>query len=231
MDHPIGRICDAGPIYSSTIAVRDSAVVGVPNGHAGSPGALLTREVRWFREEPTPGEVVDWFVGATDVEREYRQDRYDLEAARRGLGFKQRNMGAIDSKRRLWAEESVNLGPGMTGNVEDWLKITPSVIDLDQLLEDRHVEVHKDIYTRRYSLGDEAGSGCEAELASIRMDGVKAWSLCFETFGAPASRGEALSAGVRRFLEDSPLPMGIRFDAASSLAYPAWISRMCLEPA
>ncbi|MGA7271456.1 MAG: hypothetical protein WB239_10330 [Acidimicrobiia bacterium] len=174
---------------------------------------------------------MEWFVGVADVEREYRQDRYDLEAARRGLGFKQRNMGPIDSKRRLWVEDSVNLASGMTGNIEDWLKITPSVVASDQILEDRHVEVHKDIYTRRYGLDGEAGPGCEVELASIRMNQVTAWSLCFETFGVPGRRDEALSTGVRRFLSDSPLPAGIRFDAATSLAYPAWISRMCLEPA
>lgn len=175
--------------------------------------------------------MVDWFAGRAEVEREYRQDRYDLEAARKGLGFKQRNMGSIDSKRRLSVAESVELAAGMTGKVEDWLKITPSVIDPEHILEDQHVEVHKYIYTRRYALADGGGAGCEAELASIRINGMQAWSLCFETFGPPGRRQDALLDGVRRFLEDSPLPSGLSFDTATSLAYPAWITRMCLEPA
>ncbi len=211
--------------------MRDFRFVGAPNGHAGSPGAILTREVRWFRDGVVPAEVVDWFTGAADVEREYRQDRYDLDAARRGLGFKQRNMGAIDSKRRLWWAESVGLAASLTGNVEDWLKITPSVMDIDEILEDTHVEVHKDIYTRRYQLDGTDGAGCEAELASIRINEVRAWSLCFETYGVSQRRAEALTSGVTRFLKDSPLPTGLRFESATSLAYPAWITRMCLEPA
>jgi hypothetical protein len=211
--------------------VRNSRFVAPPNGHAGTPGAFLTREVRWFREGPVPTEVVDWFARAAEVEREHRQDRYDLDAARHGLGVKQRNMGTVDSKRRLWQAESVKLAAGLTGNVEDWLKITPAVIEVERLLDDTHVEVHKDIYTRRYRLDGAAETGCEAELASIRMNQVRAWSLCFETFGAAGRREEALQSGVLRFLEESPLLSGMSFDASTSLAYPAWITRTCLEPA
>jgi hypothetical protein len=192
---------------------------------------MVTREVRWFQHGPIPDSVVDWFIGAVLFEMEQRVDRYDLAETRRGVGLKHRNMGSVDSKHRLDFDEGVELAPRLTGRVEDWLKITAPLPDPDEVFGSAVVDVAKDIFTRRYALSSANGndSGCEAELAIISIGSVEAWTLCFETFGDPLYRADALLCGIDGFLGETPLPDGLSLDAGSSCGYPEWIRSRSLE--
>jgi hypothetical protein len=190
--------------------------------------ALLTREVRWFQDGPIPDHVMDWFTSAVPYERDQRVDRYDLDAARRGVGVKLRDAGPLESKQRLLVEDGVDLAPGLVGHVEDWLKISKPFTHPSEVLAGRHVEVVKEIYIRRYRLpGTSADTaGGKVELVSIEVERVQAWSLSFETFGPPADRQDALASTITQFLDEFPLPDDFELDAGTSCGYPAWISRV-----
>lgn len=198
---------------------------------SGQPSVLLTREVRWFLEGPLPTQVLDWFTGRRDVGVERRVDHYDLEAAHRGIGLKRRSTTSVDSKFRVVLIEDVDLGPGLRGHVEDWMKISEPLGD--EVANDipHPIEISKKLYTRRFALGGADGAGCEAELAAISAGSVQAWSLCFETYGPPAGRDTAFRSGINDLLARSPLPSGMRLGPESCHGYPEWITSLALEAA
>lgn len=184
------------------------------------------REVRWFRAGPTPEAVLNWFTSATaKVEREQRTDWYDADFTHDGVGVKRRGASTIETKVRVTATSGVDLAPGMTGNVEDWIKTSAPDSDSADDRGHHHLAVSKDIVSRRSAGpgGAFSGAGCEAELVGLTVGGHIAWSLCFETFGRPEDRFAAFDAGIRRFLADTPLPDGVAFAADESRGYPAWI--------
>lgn len=191
--------------------------------------ALVTREVRWFRVGPTPAPILNWFTSASvNLETEERTDWYDADFAHDGVGMKRRGTATIDAKIRVMATGAVDLAPGVSGSVEDWLKTSTPVSDSSDDRGHHHLEVAKSIVTRCYpSPGPPAG--CEAELVGIAVGEHVAWSLCFETFGRPEDRFEAFDSGVRLFLADTPLPDGLTFTADESRGYPDWISRLVLS--
>lgn len=200
----------------------------------GEMGVLLTREARWFFVGLLPAGVVSWFEGnRSDVVRERRVDIYDVAAAHQGLGVKLRSSRIHDSKRLISVEKDVELMPGLLGHVEDWIKVSrPADNDVHASWE-IGLEVVKDIRTRRYVLVDASDGqvgGCDIELVSVSAAGKSAWSVCFETFGAPNLREEALAAGVMGFSADTPLPSDIRFEPAQSWSYPEWIARTQSDP-
>jgi hypothetical protein len=187
------------------------------------PGPVFTREVRWFFDGLLPSEVKNWFTAfATRGERELRTDVYDRVEARRGVGVKRRNGATVDIKTRRSHFDDVYLMRGVVGCVEDWEKNSRSrlVVGPDQIL------VSKDIVTLRFDLDRSKyndPTGCEAELASIRVGPKRAWSLCFETYGDPDRRAEALSAGVERLFAEGPPPEALYLEAEFSCGYPQWI--------
>jgi hypothetical protein len=197
-------------------------------GHQGSISALVTREVRWFREGPLPAEVLEWFTRSATLRTEWRVDLYDVKAAEDGIGRKQRDTSTIDSKVRVSTIQDVPLAPGLTGHVEDWLKISRPLGTVATGISNP-VEVRKRLHTRSFSLDGNADAGCEVELAEIRAGSRQAWSLCFETFGRPEHREDALRAGVEQFVMDTSRPDGFEFTQDSCLAYPDWITRLALE--
>jgi len=87
------------------------------------------------------------------------------------------------------------------------------------------LRVTKVLTTRRVALEAERESGCEVELAQIEAAGIEAWSLCFETFGVPDRRNEALLAGLEA-ASRSPFPNDYALDDSLSYAYPHWITRL-----
>jgi hypothetical protein len=188
----------------------------------------MTREVRWFRSGSVPHEVEAWFVESQQVTTEHRLDLYDLAAARRNVGRKQRNHGAVDSKHRLMVELEVTLAPGLVGDVEDWLKVTHPPPYPCNLITEERIEVSKYIRSRRYPTV-QGEAGCEIELASLTLEDGEAWSLCFETFGHPDLRQDALRLGVKAFLADSPLPGGLVFEPGESSGYPGWLAAHAME--
>jgi hypothetical protein len=190
----------------------------------------MTREVRWFFEGEVPGLVSRWFESSAPVlERERRVDTYDVDASRRRIGIKVRGEKLFDSKLLLSVSPGVLLAPGVVGHVEDWLKITEPAHGETKHLGAQRVQVSKTITTRRYSLTGRSGDlpiGCDVELARVSMGGLRAWSICFETFGLPEVRQEALEAGVEGLLGESPLPPGLVLRGSESFSYPEWIGRI-----
>lgn len=205
------------------LEVANSQIMIADGGHP-EPGPLVTREVRWFFDEPLPRDVKMWFTAfSTRGEKESRTDVYDRAAACRGVGVKRRNGENVDAKHRVWHLDNVLLAPDVSGCVEDWEKTGRSglVVGPDQIL------ITKEIVTLRYDLPDShVEVGCEAELASLRVGPARAWSLCFETYGDPDLREESLKAGIKGLLGEGPLPEGLRLDAARSCGYPEWIRRL-----
>lgn len=204
--------------------------MGAIAGSPGQLGVLLTREVRWFFDGGVPTELREWFQDSNGrCDREHRVDVYDLEAAHQGLGVKLRDAGSFDSKMLLSAIPDVTLERGFRGRVEDWLKVSEPVGSESGHFNGGRVEVSKQILTRCYWLDDSpegATAGCEVELASVTTAHVEAWTLCFETFGSPSLREEALINGVRGLLDDSERPLGFELGPESSCSYPRWLSGM-----
>ena len=206
--------------------------MGGASGQSSAAHLLTTREVRWFHNGAVPQFVLDWFTSAGPVDAETRIDRYDLSATQRGIGIKYRDGGTLDTKRRLRVQHAVLLAPGLEGHVEDWAKYSETSPAAAFRPDADYVEVTKEILTRKYYLtAADGANGCEAELASVRMGWVPAWSLCFETFGSTELRKDAFTLGVARFLEDSPLPEGLRFGPESSKSYPDWLRSLSAKSA
>lgn len=199
------------------------------SGQLPGPSVLLTREVRWFFDGPLPSSVLEWFQGRNGARVERRVDHYDLEAAHRGIGLKRRSSTSFDSKFRVLIIENLALSPGLSGHVEEWMKISEPINEETSSRIPRAVEVSKELHTRDFPLNGSNGAGCEAELAAITAGSVQAWSLCFETYGPPDQRAAAFSSGIARLLEGSPLPPGMALGPESCHGYPEWISSLAVE--
>lgn len=197
-------------------------------GGQPSPGSIVTKEVRWFFDGPLPLDVKMWFTAfSTRGERESRTDVYDRMEAGRGVGVKRRNGASVDAKHRVAHTDAVELRAGVSGRVEEWEKTSRSglVVGRDQVV------VSKEITTRLFDLGSsglDVPTGCEAELASLRVGSLRAWSLCFETYGDPDHRDEALLCGIVGLFGEGSLPDVLRLEQGSSFGYPEWISRLDL---
>lgn len=188
------------------------------------PGSLLTREVRWFQRGGLPPPVRAWFTGLPwthVVER--RVDEYDRVAAKEGVGVKRRNGEYIDAKYRLSHVEDVELATGFVGRVEDWVK-TDRGERGEELTIVEPVRVVKRIMSVQIDLPPDAVvvSGCDLELVELIVESRHAWSLCFETYGDPDRRQEALEHAVSQVVEFG-LPVALNLGAGLSCGYPDWL--------
>lgn len=199
-------------------------MAGDASGLSGPPGVLLTREVRWFHDGPLPPEVMDWFTASDDGEVEYRTDRYDIGAARRGVGVKLRNRDAVDAKFPVHRTGPVTLAPGIEGRVEDWVKLTfpvaPSSTAMAALVVD------KEIVTRRHLVRADPTAGCEVELVAIAAGPRRSWTLALETFGSAGLLEQSLRTGIDGLRAAAPFPQALRLVGDRSSGYPAWIDQM-----
>lgn len=207
------------------VELADSNQMGIGSGRFGPSTALMTREVRWFYDGPLPLSVLDWFTTPSH-HAEQRVDYYDLASARNGIGRKHRDSTTFDTKFRVDLFPSTPLAPGVTGQVEDWMKISEPLGESPEHAITEPFPVGKQLITRRIPWVDD--SGCEAELAGIAAGGIRAWSLCFETFGAPERREEALAVGVQ-LLKETPQPNGVVFNQEASLSYPDWLAQLAYQ--
>lgn len=186
--------------------------------------AVVTLEVRWFFPGVVPVAVQTWFdsIPAPSL-HEVRQDIYDLEAARQRVGLKRRYPArTLDCKMMMSAQEGADLGFGIVGDLENWVKITqPLLDDPDGLGE---VAISKKTQAKRRYL--DTGTGCEAEMAEIRMGSIAAWTLCLETFGDALLRTDAMEHGLEAVFGVSGSPRGVELGPSTSSSYPQWISAM-----
>ena len=190
--------------------------------------AIVTREVRWFAAGPLPDDVRRWFtIDGTAGDLEERVDRYSIDHARLGAGVKVRGDVSLDNKRLLSTHDA-DLGHGLSGRIEDWVKTMKPIPEGWHRQDGRFVSITKTLITRRYLLDpdrtDAAAPGCEAELAELVIADMPAWSFCLETFGDPSQRAEALTAGLDALLAESPLPSPDLIGAGFSCGYPCWLA-------
>lgn len=170
-------------------------------------------------------------MASTPTEVEHRSDIYDISSARNGVGRKHRGSDSLDVKFLVHVTETESLARGVTGRVEDWLKVSEPLRGLPSQELTEPLSIEKLRVTRRFDLKDGIDAGCEVELADIRAGNLHAWSLCFETFGSPGHRHEALRHGVGRLLAETPEVSQLPLTAQASLAYPEWIGRLTREMA
>lgn len=193
-------------------------------------GVLLTREVRWFFPGDIPPSVYDWFTAnGRRGEHERRVDYYDVALARIGVGAKSRNIGTLETKLPLSSRGDVDLGGSARGCIEDWVKVCAPVGTPATTTGSHVVAVHKNIVTRRHDLrsssDDATAVGYDVELVSIRSGGLRAWSICVETFGGAEHRTSAFRSGVAELLHDAPAPDDLALTGEWSCGYPTWIAR------
>ena len=189
---------------------------------------LTTREVRWFFPGDIPPLVHDWFTAdGRRGEHERRVDYYDLALARIGVGAKSRNVGSLETKLPLSSRDDVDLGGSARGCIEDWVKVSAPVATPATTTGTHVVAVHKNIVTRRHDLrsssDDATAVGYDVELVSIRSGGLRAWSICVETFGGAEHRESAFRSGVAELLRDAPEDLAL--NGEWSCGYPTWIAR------
>lgn len=188
---------------------------------------VVTREVRWFFE----GRIPRWFTGWFDslpgpLFQEARSDVYDLEAAHHNVGLKRRSpANTLDCKMMLASIDGVDLGSGIEGDVEDWIKISQPLGETTQVPGrvdvPGRVEVLKRTRAKRFFL--DTAAGCEAEVAEISVGRIVAWTLCLETFGAAGLRDVAMSHGLEAMFEATLVPTGLFLTSAASHSYPEWL--------
>jgi len=200
------------------------------SGQLSSSTAILTREVRWFHTGRLPPPIQQAFDPPGVSVVEYRIDLYDLASARNGVGRKHRARSTLDTKFRLDVFTGVALTPGVSGQVEDWMKISEPLVGLPGEGLADPFPVAKRLQTRRFLLPG-TDSGCEVELVDVETGGTHSWSLCFETFGAPEAREQAFEFATGQFFAEIQLPPEIAFDHNSSLSYPDWINRLAFQAA
>lgn len=188
---------------------------------------VVTREVRWFFEGQIPRWFTGWFESLPGpLLQEARSDVYDLEAAHHNVGLKRRSpANTLDCKMMLASIEDVDLGYGIEGDVEDWIKISQPLGEATQVAgrveAPGRVEVLKGTRAKRFFL--DTTTGCEAEVAEISVGQIVAWTLCLETFGAARLRGVAMSHGLEAMFEATLVPTELFLTSAGSHSYPEWL--------
>ena len=206
----------------------------LPGRAADRTTLLVSREIRWFHDGDTPQAVLDWFSAIPgDPEHEQRTDYYDLVAARTGAGVKYRDAQFMDSKFRLSVRDLTTLPPPFAGLVEDWAKISTPIPPGGPPPPSGFVRVDKQLITKRI-LADTADqeqgladAGCEIEIGLIDTPVGRAWSLCFESFGAPEVRGLAFRSGIDA-VGAAAFPDSVPLASGYNGGYPLWLAHLAL---
>lgn len=196
--------------------------MGDKAGSRGNLSVVLTREIRWFFDGVIPPWFLEWFGSLSGpLFQEDRSDVYDLEAAHQNVGLKRRSpANTLDCKMLLSLRRGVDLGLGIQGDVEDWIKISQP-LDESTVAPGR-VEVLKRTMSKRFFL--DTGAGCEAEAAEISIGEIEAWTFCLETFGDADLRAAAMAHGLEAVFGVVGFPPRLFLTAANSHSYPKWLS-------
>ncbi|MGH8579874.1 MAG: hypothetical protein ACREVK_07080 [Gammaproteobacteria bacterium] len=85
-------------------------------------GVTYSAEIRWFFPRALPDRLVQWFSQEAHLEHEgVRHDRYLLFPSCDTVGVKLRE-GLIEIKARVAPPVPFNLGPGLSGRTDQWVK-------------------------------------------------------------------------------------------------------------
>ena len=194
-----------------------------------------TSEVRWFAVGPLPLAVQDWFTSGGTVGRvEDRHDTYQLHGLNE-IGAKRRDRGTLEVKVRRTLGDTVVLGHGLEGRLEEWSKWDPGEgVGIWQSPDAPWIDVRKVVFTRSFMPTDQEiilpanhrvrlFAGCDIEVAAVTVDGIETWTLALEAFGPDTGRLRALMSAWGTLLARSPLSIdfGSSFDRACG--YPEWL--------
>ena len=217
-------------------------------------GMEHSAEIRWFiagdsQENKIPDEILSWFSKGMSSDLETlkpelnRQDEYLLFPNSDTVGVKLRE-GKFEIKALAADARPLNLGNGINGRTDQWVKWSFGNEGLDALREPLHnaghwVGVSKDRYLRKFSAdshtlvevptSERPMSGCNVELTCIEVKTKPYFwfSLGFEAFGSPASVVKILDCALQSFFGDhSDLPVQLQLNGRNSLSYPAWIATL-----
>lgn len=201
----------------------------------GAATVDLTTEVRWFFEGQVPAGVLTWFTnnGTTGLVEE-RCDVYRVDE-QPDVGIKRRDGATLELKLRVRPPEPLEIGRNVDGQVESWQRWSPAGGRVDLGHHTTWAEVDKTIIKRRFALnGDEiplsvetramSHQGCDAEIVTISIDGVTAWSFAFAAFGPLDHHHRCLAAAWEALATDQPWPPQLRLQRQNSKGYPAWLT-------
>ncbi len=198
---------------------------------AAAPAPLVTTEVRWFGEGAVPTALRRFVAEGTLGACEARIDVYRLGGGP-DIGLKLRGRELLELKRRrswVWGRPAAD---GPAGLVEVWSKWSPADGLVQTSPGDRWIDVHKQIFKRRFS-GDGAEVelveghvptrwvGCDVEVVVLEVEGLGAWSFALAAHGARRSHRASI-ASAWHALSDGPARAEI---LASSSGYPEFLER------
>lgn len=204
-----------------------------------SPVEVLdTLELRWFASGPVPPDVLEWFVGPTEVAASERRSDSYLEDGLDERGVKLRSGRTLEVKLRLDILEPVGLGPGLEGATELWRKWSPAEHLIDVTEDSEWTEVSKSIVKRRFTpTGAEtqpskqfpASGGCDVEIAAVGIGDADAWSFALAAFGPAETRRETLLASWQALVDRSEPPEGFASALTDCCGYGEWLAARWTE--
>lgn len=218
--------------------VSGPAVQGFPSGANASLSDIsvdLTSELRWFFDGRLPDEVRTWFTfgEATGLAQD-RCDAYRVDG-QQDIGVKLRFRTVLELKIRQARPEFVFVGQDLEGWLEVWQRWSPADGRIDLTENENWVDVNKSVIKRRFGgdgqelpLSEEnramTGQGCDAEVASISMEGRMAWTFALAAFGPADGHRSSLERAWATIESGRLLPEGLQLDGTNSCGYPKWIS-------
>jgi hypothetical protein len=197
---------------------------------------IVTAEVRWFARGSIPQRVLNWFQDATESSKppENRVDDYLLMPEVTSLGIKVRQ-GRIEIKLRKRKYGEIDLGRGVSGQLEQWQKWSLALEPVEQFFKPggNWIPVSKRRYLRKYAIVGEsevhplplerfAESGCGVELTAVELFGNRWWTLAFESWGDEVSltRNLIQTSEYLSITEGAPTLLTI-----DSYGYPRWLAK------
>ena len=202
---------------------------------------LESLELRWFLPAgtTTTDTLQTWF-GSTAAE-EPRVDHY-LVTGRPDLGFKARlvanDPAKVETKYLVGSLGMVAIGPGITGELQRWTKLSLEVEDKSLQRDGAWLAVNKTRFLRKFAVDmsgapptarevpvkDRPSTGCGVELTrldySLTGASVSRYTFGFEAFGPKMRLLDVLQTVCVAINSQSPLP---ELRAEWSASYPAWL--------
>ncbi len=228
---PLGvvvAVTESGPV----LLENERAFTPSPLCRTDAPAVLDTTELRWFGRGPLPASISSWFVGATGVPEE-RCDTYLLDG-RCDVGVKRRCKEQLELKVRQSLAERIELGAGLSGELEEWRRWSPAEDLVDSSGNERWVDVRKSIVKRRFSEdGTEiacasgtplTGVGCDVEVVQVTVGAIQAWTFAFAAFGPCSRRRDALFASWEGLVAARPCPEPLGPRVGQAMGYPEWLT-------
>jgi hypothetical protein len=222
-------VTDVDPLLVEDVWISRSTDLRRPDGLS----VLDTTELRWFVPGPIPSDVDAWFGSPTGV-CEQRCDTY-LFDGRDDVGIKRRSREILEVKVRQSLDGRMQLGEGLTGQIETWRKWSPVEGLVDGGADRPWVDVCKSIVKRRFNIdGTEVafspveqvtGVGCDIEVAEVTVGAVQAWSFAFAAFGPTSTRRDVLLASWQGLIAGTPCPESFGPRSTEAMGYPEWLER------